>query len=570
MAKLLLDSLVTKMTRKALREAIGELPKTLNDTYDDALSRINKQNKDEKELAERILSWISYAFRPLNITELRHALAVIPGEDHFDEANMPDEEDLPSVCAGLICIEEGSKTVRLAHYTAQDYLESIRDQSFVDARRLVAATCLTYLSYKGNRLCCNGRHYIYRFDQLGYSKVRVDRSMSCPYATQILNADETAKDVLEGDGTSFYHDKSGTPLALYRYAAHYWARHLKDRLERELQPLAMKFILDSMNRQMALGVIRKLWWTRRIKGPLTVAVQYDLRHICHVLLEQQTYDLGDKEGEGYRSLLAAAGSGRDEVMKLILQQNQLKTLIESDGNFVLKPLAWVAWTGNRAGVRFLLESAGLINPDDTTPESGRYSVYNMQKLPEHHDPLIEGLESMDIDATIPLIAVLSNVPTLQAALSKPGANIEDRDPDHQKTALHHASESGRTGIIELLLSKGADVRARAFYGETPLHYAVESGNLEAVKLLVEAGSDPDARNNNGELPTEMLQVRAGDIPCPIHQDELWEETHEYLFGEVMRREGKAMQLRQTERREFRKKYGASWREFHQDAKSAAT
>ena len=79
MAKLLLGSLVTKMTRKDLQEAIGELPKTLNDTYDDALSRINKQNDDEKELAERILSWISYAFRPLNIMELRHALAVIPG-----------------------------------------------------------------------------------------------------------------------------------------------------------------------------------------------------------------------------------------------------------------------------------------------------------------------------------------------------------------------------------------------------------------------------------------------------------------------------------------------------------
>ena len=248
MAKLLLDSLVTKMTRKALQEAISELPKTLNDTYDDALSRINKQNEDEKELAERILSWISYAFRPLNITELRHALAVIPGEDHFDEANMPDEEDLPSVCARLVFIEEGSKIVRLAHYTAQDYLESIRAQSFVDARRLVAATYLTYLSYEGNRLCCNGRHYIYQFGESGYSKDRVDGFMSCPYATHILHADETAKDVLDGDTTSFYHAKSGTPLALYQYAAHYWARHMKDRLEKELQPLAMKFILDDMNR----------------------------------------------------------------------------------------------------------------------------------------------------------------------------------------------------------------------------------------------------------------------------------------------------------------------------------
>ena len=334
--------------------------------------------------------------------------------------------------------------------------------------------------------------------------------MSCPYATQILNADETAKDVLDGDSTYFYHAKSGTPLALYQYAAHYWARHMKDRLEKELQPLAMKFILDDMNRQMALGAIRQLWWTTRIKGPLTVSVQYDLRHICHVLLEQQPYDLSDKEGEGYRSLLSAAELGRDQIIRLILQQTELKRLIDSDRKFVLTLIAWVAWTGNRAAVRFLLQSAGVIGADDTTPESGRYSVHKTQKLPEHHDPLIEGLESMNITTTIPLIAVLSNVPTLQAALSKPGANIEDRDPTHEKTALHHASQSGRTGIVELLLSKGADVRARDLYGETPLHYAVDGGNLEVVKLLVEAGSDLEARNDNGELPTELLRMRAGD------------------------------------------------------------
>lgn len=59
--------------------------------------------------------------------ELWHALAITIGEDSFDESNMPDEEDLPSVWAGLIYIEEDSEIVRLAHFTVQDYVESIRD-----------------------------------------------------------------------------------------------------------------------------------------------------------------------------------------------------------------------------------------------------------------------------------------------------------------------------------------------------------------------------------------------------------------------------------------------------------
>ena len=174
---------------------------------------------------------------------------------------------------------------------------------------------------------------------------------------------------------------------------------------------------------------------------------------------------------------------------------------------------------------------------------------------------------MNISATIPLIAVLSNVSTLRTALSEPGANIEDRNPGHKKTALHHASQSGRTAIVELLLSNGADIHTRNFYGETPLHSAVWGGNLEVVKLLVEAGSDLDARGNDGKQPTEKLYFRAGDIPRSFHQDELWEETHEYLFKQRLKREGKEVQLRQTERREFRKNCSASWKDFDQQAET---
>ena len=291
----------------------------------------------------------------------------------------------------------------------------------------------------------------------------------------------------------------------------------------------MKFMLDNFNLQMALGVLRQLWWPTNIKGPLTLAVHYDLRHICHVLLEQQAYDLCDDEGEGYRSLLSAARLGRDEIIKTLLRQKDVQSLIDDNKSFIVTLLALAALTGNRAAVRSLLKSAGIIGPDDTTLESGRYSVYKSQKLPENQDPLIEGLKSMNISATIPLIAVLSNVSTLRTALSEPCANIEDRNPGHKKTALHRASQSGRTAIVELLLSKGADIHARNFYGETPLHGAVWGGNLEVVKLLVEAGSDLDARGNDGKLPTEKLYFRAGDIPRSLHQDELWEETHEYLF-----------------------------------------
>lgn len=323
----------------------------------------------------------------------------------------------------------------------------------------------------------------------------------------------------------------------------------------------MKFLLDDTNRRLALGVVRTSWWITRIRGPLTVTVHYDLRHLCCTLLEKQTFDLKNQTGEGYKALLSAAELGRGYMIKMFLEQTNLQVLISSERTFVLTPLAWVAWTGNRLAVRLLLESAGIIPRTDKTVESSHYSVYKSQKLPDGQDSLVWGIRAIDLPVNLPLVAVLSNATTVHDMLSQKGVDIEEKDETHQKTALHHSSQSGRTGIVETLLQHGANVNAIDGYGETPMHYAVDSGNLEVVKLLVGAGADLSIRNDNGELPTEMLRFRPGDIPCPIHQDELWEETHDFLIETVTSQKNDSA----AKRREFAKKYQVSWREFHRDS-----
>jgi len=70
LARLHMNSLVTKGTRKAVQEALKNLPKELDRTYQEAMQRIKSQNDDDKQLAERVLSWISFAFRPLTLSEL--------------------------------------------------------------------------------------------------------------------------------------------------------------------------------------------------------------------------------------------------------------------------------------------------------------------------------------------------------------------------------------------------------------------------------------------------------------------------------------------------------------------
>ena len=110
------------------------------------VERIEGQLPGNRARAKSVLSWITYALRPLTTGELCHALAVEPGDEELDQDNIPDIEDIVSVCAGLVTVDEESNIVRLVHYTTQEYFERIREDWNPAAQQEIALTCLNYLS----------------------------------------------------------------------------------------------------------------------------------------------------------------------------------------------------------------------------------------------------------------------------------------------------------------------------------------------------------------------------------------------------------------------------------------
>ena len=147
-AKLHMDSLSTKLSVKALKKAIENLPRELNDLYDDALRRIDAQNEDDREVAISLLRWVAYAYRPLTIPELEEALAIVPGEDDFDPEGLPLIHDALNACAGLLVVDDETEQVRMVHYTAQDYFDKLLESRFHGAHTTIAEHCITYLSYR--------------------------------------------------------------------------------------------------------------------------------------------------------------------------------------------------------------------------------------------------------------------------------------------------------------------------------------------------------------------------------------------------------------------------------------
>jgi hypothetical protein len=74
------------------------------------------------------------------------------------------------------------------------------------------------------------------------------------------------------------------------------------------------------------------------------------------------------------------------------------------------------------------------------------------------------------------------------------------------TALHMAAAAFRRDVAELLMSQGADCRAKNRRGAEPLHYAADTNHsgpmaqAETIAYLLSAGADPDAVDRSGVAP----------------------------------------------------------------------
>jgi Ankyrin repeats (many copies) len=158
-----LDALTKCLNLRKLREAMADLPNTLDGTYDRILCAIDKEYSQD---AFRILQWLVYSARPLRIEEVVDVIAVDINDDpRFDlDRRLPDPRDILTICSSLVTttmetIKQPSGTiagdyVRLAHFSVKEYLVSKRIQDGptaqfsiqeISANASIAEICVAYL-----------------------------------------------------------------------------------------------------------------------------------------------------------------------------------------------------------------------------------------------------------------------------------------------------------------------------------------------------------------------------------------------------------------------------------------
>jgi hypothetical protein len=182
LTKLHLDAICRKAryNKKALREAVKQLPTQLDQTFEDALQRINSQNVDDITLAKQVLAWVHFSHSAIDPLVLQQALAKQrhecpaayggPGYDRSESNDdfLIEEQLLVSVCAGLVVINKESREIRLVHFTVEEYFDRCFDQFYPNALVDVNYTCLGQaLDSQILRDMMDSEQWLYAGDYLG-------------------------------------------------------------------------------------------------------------------------------------------------------------------------------------------------------------------------------------------------------------------------------------------------------------------------------------------------------------------------------------------------------------------
>ncbi|KAE8165265.1 hypothetical protein BDV40DRAFT_297588 [Aspergillus tamarii] len=427
LAQLHLDSLVGKMSPKALRNAMKRLPTgtdAVNSAYKNAMSRIKGQVADQVELAKNVLAWVVCARKRLTILQLQHALAVEIGETYLDQDNLPEIEDMVSVCAGLVTADARGGVVRLVHHTAERYFEQTWMDWFPSAHSKIAATCITYLSldiYKTEFQQTLSMEQLFRFSRV----------------TPIGDFEVLLKQ-----------------YPLFTYSAQYWASHCL--IQQGSYELVLSLLQDETTSAacgQALAIGEEKFWCRS-SAPLQIsgshlAVYYGLNDILQGLIENSS-QINTPDMNGETPLSWAVRRGSQSVVKLLLEKGADPNTRD---NQVRTPLSRAAEQGCKTMVKLLLDnSADPSNMD----RDGRSSL--SWAAEKDHEEVVRLHLEKDVD-------------------------LEFKDK-HGRTPLSWAAKNGHTAAADLLLKKGADIFAKDEKGRTPIFWAFDSRERSVVRLLL--------------------------------------------------------------------------------------
>jgi hypothetical protein len=248
LASLQLHHVLQETGQSNMREALKTLPTTTDEAFDTMLERIEARGPISAKNAFRTLTWCYYAQRPLQMEELREALAVQDGDKEL-QRNENSPTSNVECCLSFITHDQSTGEVRFAHPSVQRWFKEKRQNQKLLPHGYLAETCLTYLNFGV-------------FDvPLGDSKGIEPDDLISKYA----------------------------PYRFYRYATEFWGDHTREaEQEPKVQRASLAFLEAENRRNLMLRTAARIQYKEYHNGQssLHVAASHGLAALCHMLLDE--------------------------------------------------------------------------------------------------------------------------------------------------------------------------------------------------------------------------------------------------------------------------------------------
>jgi hypothetical protein len=123
MAELHMNLLTEQLNLGELEDALASLPNEIDETYKQAMQRIDGYSSKMKELARTVLMWVACSTERLSARALQHVLATKLGK--LDEKYLTPLSTITAACAGLIVVQDDEskeeKTIRFVREHCSSY-----------------------------------------------------------------------------------------------------------------------------------------------------------------------------------------------------------------------------------------------------------------------------------------------------------------------------------------------------------------------------------------------------------------------------------------------------------------
>lgn len=501
-------TILDQITKADVKRTLLHLSTNLTQAFQSTIQRISNLSDTRRDLAFRTLMWISYARRPLTVSELQHAMALRLEDTDIDRDNFPSVRTLVDCCCGLVEVDHESSIIRLVHHSLEEYLRDHDHGLFKDANLSITRICLKYMMLESMKPLPFKNRTDFRTElvELPFLEYATLEWGHHAYGVPAEDIKDLAVPLLSNSSSLItiarVRDFRAADFRKWKDKAWAWAYSggagislsaafgLTGLLKIVISESRHNLHLDARNiygntplHEAALngheGVAELLLnhgadilsTNYGQATPLYLAVSYGQLSMVKLLLKHGRPQLDRTGPKGFTPLHKAAEQGAEEMVVALLQAGALVAASDNQG---MTPLHLASQRGHLSIARLLVLAGGTVHVKDK-----------------------EGLCPLDYAAT-------GGYTDLVEYLHANGGDMFHKGRELW-TTLHRAARGGRDKTVSFLLDRGADLLAPDFKGNIPLHLAVRSGSMGTVTRLLE--HDPKlkseqlfARDKKGSTP----------------------------------------------------------------------